>query len=224
MSNKEKKQLQNHLQHRCLLDQLTDPDQIIDPRLSVVVIDVEAYDNKQEPEYFGKVKDLGICWLAAGGGDGDAIIPIIQSRHLAVPELMHKRNKFCGPVNDHFMHGHTEDADIETIRDVLISLVAEMKARSDGVCMAFWDKNQDLKWLKVQIGIDVVDMDVEVLDLSDAFMAIKGSRQRWSLTRGAAELGLTAENLHNSGNDAVLTMDILLSLAKVRLSSLSTQP
>lgn len=88
------------------------------------------------------------------------------------------------------------------------------KAKTRPVVLVFHDSGQDLKYLKA-LGIDVFKTQdiIDIADTRDMCQYIDRTRNPTKLATVLSGLGLQYRYLHNAGNDAVYTLQVMIGLA-----------
>ncbi|PYI10436.1 hypothetical protein BO78DRAFT_361077 [Aspergillus sclerotiicarbonarius CBS 121057] len=134
----------------------------------------------------------------------------IQSRHLRVKEYGHIVNHdFVAGCPGMFQFGESEWVLQQDLGDVVRSFLRLGDAMSRRLVLVGHSLSQDVKYLK-QIGVDVEGFGDRV-DTAEMFRMLRGETSVRSLGGVLAELGMMGWYLHNAGNDARYTMEVLVA-------------
>ncbi|RAL01736.1 QDE-2-interacting protein [Aspergillus ibericus CBS 121593] len=134
----------------------------------------------------------------------------IQSRHLRVKEYGHIVNHdFVAGCPAMFQFGESEWVLQRDLGDVVRSFLRLGDAMSRRLVLVGHSLSQDVKYLK-QIGVDVEGFRDRV-DTAEVFRMLRGETSVRSLGGVLAELDMMGWYLHNAGNDARYTMEVLVA-------------
>ncbi|KAK3692528.1 hypothetical protein B0T22DRAFT_435798 [Podospora appendiculata] len=205
---------------------------VVEPEGSVlfVAIDIEAYEFNQNI-----ITEIGIAVLdtaqlakVAPGDGGKGWFPVIAARHIRIKENSWAHNSVhVHGCADHFDFGTSEFIPQAKIRSVLGRIIDGVAHADAGkkrhVVLVFHDQGQDIKYLNA-LGYDIEKAEnvVEIVDTREMHQYIVRGDNPTSLGSVLVLLDIPCRYLHNAGNDAVYTMQAMISLAiKKRLSRLA---
>ena len=163
------------------------------PDAVLAAVDVEAWEMDKS-----RVTEVGVAIFSKGA---------LRHRHFLVAEHLAMRNgRFCDDNRDHFLFGTSETMPLGAVADA----VSEELRSAD--FFIGHDVRNDVAWLR-DIGCEISpQLEQNVLDTQGLARA-RGLGQKLSLKDLAKLFGLMPERLHNGGNDAAFTLQVLLSLA-----------
>ncbi|OOF99875.1 hypothetical protein ASPCADRAFT_138772 [Aspergillus carbonarius ITEM 5010] len=140
----------------------------------------------------------------------------IQSRHLRVKEYGHIVNhEFVAGCPGMFQFGESEWVLQQDLGDVVRLCLQLGDAMSRRLVLVGHSLSSDLKYLN-QIGVDVEGFHDRV-DTAEMFRMLRGEASVRSLGGVLVDLGMMGWYLHNAGNDARYTMEVLVaSLLEVK--------
>lgn len=209
------------------------------PDRSVVFIafDVEAYEKDHE-----KITEIGVSVLdtldlvdVAPGRDGKQWHGKIRTRHFRIKEYQHLQNKeYVNGCPDRFEFGSSEFIDLEDAPHALASCFkppyfahprapnfnAELKR---DIVLVGHDISCDINFLH-RIGYNPLNLPnvLECFDTASIDRTWRRSGNTRSLGNILNDFDLLGWNLHNAGNDAHYTMQVLLALAVRMLEEKNT--
>ncbi|KAL3464387.1 hypothetical protein BJX64DRAFT_286517 [Aspergillus heterothallicus] len=176
------------------------------------------------------ITEVGISTLdtrnligVAPGALGENWQSLIQSRHLRVQEHAHHvNNLYIRGCPNKFEFGISEWVAADNVSTMIQNSFAhptffdgpDKKLRP--LVLVGHSLASDLQYLELAnvpiISSDRVDKFADRIDTATSFMMIQGKTEAQSLGAVIAELGMTGWNLHNAGNDARYTMQILVAM------------
>jgi DNA polymerase III epsilon subunit-like protein len=159
----------------------------------LVAVDVEAWERDT-----GRVTEVGVAIFSKGE---------LRHRHFLVAEHLAMRNgRYSEDNRDHFLFGTSETL---PLAKVAAEVSAELRSADFFIGH---DVHNDVEWLR-EIGCDI-DPRLEngVIDIQGV-AHLRGLGRQRSLKDLVEACGLDPERLHNGGNDAAFTLQVLLSLA-----------
>jgi DNA polymerase III epsilon subunit-like protein len=163
------------------------------PDAVLVAVDVEAWE--KDP---GRVTEVGVAIFSKGA---------FRHRHFLVAEHLAMRNgRYVDDNRDHFLFGTSEAWPLAKVAE---KVSAELRGADFFIGH---DVKGDVAWLR-DIGCEI---DPRLLDCVIDIQEVAGSRglgRQRSLQDLAEEFGVGPERLHNGGNDAAFTLQVLLSLS-----------
>ncbi|OAL44821.1 hypothetical protein IQ07DRAFT_649015 [Pyrenochaeta sp. DS3sAY3a] len=214
--------------------------QAIDPTLAAswpfdqsvvfVSVDVESYERAHS-----LITEIGVATLdtrdlvgIAPGADGAEWRNKIQAQHFRIKEHRHFVNhEFVHGCPDHFEFGSST---LVALRDAPSHIAACFRppfgaTPSDGadsmppsgearkIVLLGHDTASDIRYLKTIDYDPLKDENViEVQDTAAIYQAWRLETQPTSLGRILADFGIPGSYLHNAGNDAVYTLQVLLAV------------
>lgn len=182
-------------------------------RMVVVSIDIEAYDDRSDLVNHGKVKELGVSWVASYEYPD---LPTMHTAHLVVEGRQAWRNVHCADNVEGFHCGESssEVLPLQEIQQWLAALFEGFVTEGLEIWVVGWAMDNDIKWLTdpKQFHSQVLDRVHETCDLSRVWRALHHSIEACKLGDALLELGVILEQAHNAGNDAHYTLVYLLAL------------
>lgn len=148
--------------------------------------------------------------------------------HLIVDEHQKYRNtKYVPDHRYNYEFGQSEVVKKSAFKAMVCKCLDELTTYSGPVFLVFHDNNQDIKYLKSpSIGASLEGMSfvlpantpdtgLFVVDTSDLFAALEGmeSTNRRALGRVCNLMQISTKNLHNAGNDAYYTLEVMTTMA-----------
>ncbi|KAI9803686.1 MAG: hypothetical protein M1833_000598 [Piccolia ochrophora] len=203
-----------------------------------ICVDVEAneYNHKQITEIgIASLDTIDLAGLAPGEG-GKNWMSKIRARHFRIKEYSHIINKVhVSGCPDRFEFGESEMISIKDAPAVVASCfkapyiktinhadedqgsedgeIQDSRPEKRNIVLLGHDINTDIDFLKA-MGYNPLNLPnmVEVLDTGLMYRSLKRELSSRSLGTLLYELGLMGWNLHNAGNDAVYTLQVMLAI------------
>jgi hypothetical protein len=139
----------------------------------------------------------------------------IGSDHYIIEDNLHLKNGEQVPDNrDKFQYGISEEIALAEVSKVMKEHVKVIAADSDRIVLVGHSVYGDVAWLQ-NIGVDLKGM--EMLDVVEVWKAKSKLQHNTSLEKMLVQYGLAVDFLHNGGNDAYLTLQLLLELFRESL-------
>ena len=210
------------------------------PEKSVVFIcvDVEAYEKDQS-----KILEIGISSLDANqlspvapGKDGANWMGLINSRHFRIQDYAHLRNaNFVEGCPDRFDFGESEwisKLSVPLALGEIFKVPVDDEASADGevaaeeprpfgaqrplrnIILVGHDVKNDIKYLeKLHFNPTTTDSFRGIIDTKELWSALHRDHATRALQNMLTDLGIAGWNLHNAGNDARYTLQVMIALA-----------
>ncbi|KAK4456283.1 good for full DBP5 activity protein 2 [Podospora aff. communis PSN243] len=201
-----------------------------------VAIDIEAYEHNQD-----LITEVGVAILdadklvgVAPGDNGKNWHSLIEARHFRVKENTWAVNRdYVHGCPDFFSFGNSEKVPVVEIPALLQQIIDEAEAKPGDitvggrrpVVLVFHESSADTKYLRT-LGYRLFNAPnvIEVVDTRELNSFNTRDQGSSALERVLRRLVIYTEYLHNAGNDAVYTLQALISLAvERRLYSLACQ-
>lgn len=166
-------------------------------------IDIEAYEKGSE------ILEVGVAWVKSS-----ELWPIekISAHHLIIRDHSHLHNgRFVADNRDRFNFGKSTLVAESQVPGILMSLFDEMTQFNESIVLVGHSIQNDVNWLK-SMGVGLEKINLEVVDIGLAYQAAKNNLQLTKLEKMMAVLKIKFENLHNGGNDAVYSVQVLLQM------------
>jgi hypothetical protein len=139
----------------------------------------------------------------------------IGSDHYIIEDNLHLKNGEQVPDNrDKFQYGISEEIALAEVSKVMKEHVKVIAADSDRIVLVGHSVHGDVAWLQ-NIGVDLKGM--EMLDVVEVWKAKSKLQHNTSLEKMLVQYGLAVDFLHNGGDDAYLTLQLLLELFRESL-------
>ncbi|KAF2091777.1 hypothetical protein K490DRAFT_33126 [Saccharata proteae CBS 121410] len=211
---------------------------IFDSSVVFVCVDIEAYERAHN-----KITEIGFAILdvndlkgIAPGDRGQNWFSKIRARHFRISEHSHLHNsEFVAGCADRFEFGKSEFISLMDVRATVASCFKKpfcgpkedlvmADAESGGVTLnasqkrnvvfVGHDANQDINYLQT-LGYNPLNLSnlLEILDTALIHRSWKHDTNSRSLGQCLYDLDLVGWNLHNAGNDAVYTMQVLIAIS-----------
>ncbi|GKZ64022.1 hypothetical protein AnigIFM60653_002352 [Aspergillus niger] len=177
-----------------------------------ISIDVESNErcHSQVTEVGVSVLDMRSLVGVPPGVNGDQWRSRIQSRHLRVREYGHIVNhEFVSGCPGMFQFGESEWVLQRDLVDVVRSSLRLGDALDRRLVLVGHNLSADVKYLK-QVGVDVGGFRDQI-DTAQMFRKLRKEESVRSLGGVLAKLDLKGWYLHNAGNDARYTMEVLVA-------------
>lgn len=164
-----------------------------------VSIDFEFRYNKHTNHYM--ITEVGISTLLNGK---DTI-----SEHYLIKE--NYESKFKRDMQDKFLFGKTHFLNNKDIKDLI------NKRIEDANFLVFHEKREDFAILKQLNVSDELLSKIDIVDTQDCYKWNFKKKGKFgeSLDNLLSEFKIKAEYLHNAGNDAKYTLDLLLKMSEI---------
>lgn len=188
-----------------------------------VSIDIESNERCHQ-----QVTEIGISVLdtrdinGPPGQNASTWTSAIRSRHLRVREYAHVVNHdFVAGCPDRFEFGASEWVAREeapmVVQEYIMRLVSgEEEDQKRNVILVGHSPSADIKYLqdmKVPVFKEAKTVFVDIVDTAEIYRMARQESNPRSLAGVLGELGVTAWNLHNAGNDARYTLQAMIMLA-----------
>ncbi|KAI9839010.1 MAG: hypothetical protein M1837_002297 [Sclerophora amabilis] len=199
-----------------------------------IAVDVESFERDHN-----LITEIGIATLdtldlanLAPGEGGANWMPHIRGRHFRIQEYSHLKNKdFVDGCADKYEFGESEWISIKEAPQIIAScfrppfsrpaIDADTEAANSAsngqqkrsIVLVGHDLPSDLTYLH-SLGYSPLTLPnlLETLDTAHMYRALKRESQPRSLGTILYEVGLMGWNLHNAGNDAVYTLQVMLAI------------
>lgn len=183
--------------------------------VAFICLDVENWDGEPNSK---RILEVGVTIRPAVGSS--------FTMHYIVEENFHLVNRFCKTSPLSFVAGgssiwlmfQTE------LCGVLDSMVSSLLDQHDVVCLVGFMITSDMKFLSE--GLEwVAPSSVEVIDVQAVAEGICGYDRMPGLGMLSQDLGVQVSGIsaHNSGNDAFVTMEVMLAVAQVLSTEVERQ-
>ncbi|KAK0711091.1 hypothetical protein B0H67DRAFT_646498 [Lasiosphaeris hirsuta] len=189
-----------------------------------IAIDLEAYEHENN-----KLTEIGVAILdtakisnVAPGEGGKKWFDFIDAHHIRVKENAWMRNStYLAGCPDRFDFGESDVVLLDECAATLDKIINE-SAIGRPVVLVFHEASSDIRYLNlIGYDINIVPNFVEVVDTREMEQFINRSSNAAKLKSLLDWLDIDSRNLHNAGNDAVYTLQAMISLAiKKRVMSL----
>ncbi|KAK1139866.1 hypothetical protein N8T08_011111 [Aspergillus melleus] len=185
----------------------------------LISVDVECNErcHSQVTEVGITTLDLSRLSGVPPGQQGAQWTTQIQSRHLRVREFGHIVNhKFVAGCPANFDFGTSEWV---SLADLAAVVQAELTAKDEAgepraVVVVGHNPSMDLAYLR-EMGVPVEVKSngvVDIVDTAETWRIMRGETSPRSLGAILVELGMDGWHLHNAGNDARYTMEVLIRM------------
>ncbi|KAJ2988080.1 hypothetical protein NUW58_g4161 [Xylaria curta] len=183
-----------------------------------VCVDVEAWEKETRT-----VTEIGLAVLdtedvmdICPGERGANWFSHIQAHHFRIKERCYMINsEFVQGCPEAFDFGKTQIVPVRDINRFVREVIGDSESEDQRpVIIVGHDVRQDLKYLQ-QIGYNpwCVPQIVDEVDTMAMFQRIERNPNNRGLGSMCAELGILGYNYHNAGNDAVYTLQAMISIA-----------
>lgn len=164
--------------------------------VTYLAVDVEAWERDST-----KVLEVGLAWVSAAG-------LTVHCRHLIVTDhLCYHNGEFVADNRAHFNFGCSEYVELSELNALLAHAVDEIATDGD-VYLVGHSIMGDLRWLEGQ-GVDLGTRHLTICDVGQAHQARSHALQLTKLQKMMDELGMDYCDLHNAGNDAFYSVEVL---------------
>jgi hypothetical protein len=187
-----------------------------------VCVDVEAWERNNDV-----ITEIGVSFLdtqdiaaVQPGQDGENWARKINTQHFRIDEYAHHVNhQFVLGCPDKFEFGKSEFISVKDAAKVVAACFQlaswhQTSLEPRNLILVGHDIAHDIAYLR-KIGFDVMTLPnlYDRIDTSVLHKAWKRNAQPRSLSSMLLDLGMTAWNLHNAGNDAHYTMQCMLGIS-----------
>lgn len=184
-----------------------------------VSVDVEAFEHNQR-----LITEVGISTLDTKallgiqpGVRGSNWVGKIRSHHFRVREHGHLVNKdHVEGCPEKFDFGESGWISIKDVSKVLEECChpawVSHSCETYKVVLVGHDVSADVRYFN-KIGLNIVEMFFDYIDTSNLYKASNRDNRQYSLSALLLQYGIAARNLHNAGNDARFTLDVMVAIA-----------
>ncbi|KAK9367023.1 hypothetical protein V1509DRAFT_203827 [Lipomyces kononenkoae] len=174
---------------------------IDDKKMVFVSVDIEVYELNHNC-----VTEIGVAVLDLRQGNTKDAKPV--GRHLRVKEYMHLKNgKFVDDASEKFEFGTSE---ILTLKQCAKEMKKIFDEYGDLAMFVGHDGANDVRYLR-QLGIELPE-EMATVDTLTLWQIHHGEDEQSSLGRLLMEYDIKSWNLHNAGNDAYYTVQVLMAM------------
>ncbi|RKF62934.1 putative qde-2-interacting protein [Erysiphe neolycopersici] len=192
-----------------------------------VCVDVEAYERDARiiTEIGFATLDTKDLLLLAPGERGVNWRSLIRPRHFRISEhKFYNNSDYVAGCADRFEFGTSEFISIKDASDIISDCFknpvpktgdADTKEQSNRkVIFVGHDVISDIKFLRT-VGYDVYTLPnlFDMVDTALMYRALRREMNTRSLGVILTDMGITGWNLHNAGNDAVYTLQVMIAMA-----------
>ncbi|KAK4650635.1 hypothetical protein QC762_709210 [Podospora pseudocomata] len=179
-----------------------------------VCIDVEAWE--KNPNI---ITEVGVAILdtpnlrdMAPGENGQSWFEAIEARHFWVAEYTWAQNKkYVKSCPENFDFGETEVVQGKHVPETMGTIINNSPYP---VVLVFHESGSDIKFLEaIKYNIYKAQNVLEIIDIKHMYQYAVRSNKQPSVSTVCEFLGIQTKNLHNAGNDAVYTLQAMISLA-----------
>ncbi|KAK9252363.1 hypothetical protein V1507DRAFT_443887 [Lipomyces tetrasporus] len=176
--------------------------QYIDDQVMVfIAVDVEVYELNHNC-----VTEVGVAILDLSKGNTKNTKP--SGRHFRVKEYMHLKNgRFVDDASEKFEFGESE---ILTLKECANEVKTIFERYGDKAVFVGHDAANDVRYLR-QVGVELPE-ELPTADTLTLWKISHGEDAPSTLGNLLIECDITSWNLHNAGNDAYYTVQVLMAM------------
>ncbi|KAK9236644.1 ribonuclease H-like domain-containing protein [Lipomyces kononenkoae] len=174
---------------------------IEDKKMVFISVDIEVYELNHNC-----VTEIGVAVLDLRKGNTKDVKPV--GRHLRVKEYMHLKNgKFVEDASEKFEFGTSEILTLKQSAEEVKKIFEEYKDRA---IFVGHDGANDVRYLR-QLGVELPE-ELPMVDTLTLWKINHGEDEQSTLGRLLMEYDIRSWNLHNAGNDAYYTVQVLMAM------------